>query len=236
MITNEYKGKELDTFSRATFFKKYYLNVSGLKNSHFTSVLEVGAGIGSLYRIFKEGVSHTYWTLVEPDSTFCDQLQMQFSSDEKLVVVNSTLSGYVTNEKFDLIILADVIEHIEDDSAALSYALSLLSNHGQMVIFVPALMSLYSAFDESIGHFRRYNKKTLSEAIPASARIKQIGYIDSVGCLLSLANKMLLKSGSPSAHAIQFWDKIVIPISQVVDRIIGYRIGKNLYCIVFIDQ
>lgn len=64
------------------------------------------------------------------------------------------------NEKFDVIIASDCLEHIENDSTALENWYSLLNQNGHIYVFVPAFMSLWSNHDKVNMHFRRY---TLSE-------------------------------------------------------------------------
>ena len=47
-----------------------------------------------------------------------------------------------------MIIAADVIEHIKEDSSALSYLINLLNPEGVILLYVPALNWLYSPFDK----------------------------------------------------------------------------------------
>lgn len=59
--------------------------------------------------------------------------------------------------KFDLIILFDVIEHIDQEDAFLGAILFHLAPGGRLLINVPALQSLYSPYDVAVGHVRRYS-------------------------------------------------------------------------------
>ena len=59
---------------------------------------------------------------------------------------------------FDLVALLDVLEHIEDDRAALGAIRSLLKPGGALLITVPANPWMWSAHDQSHHHFRRYRK------------------------------------------------------------------------------
>ena len=64
--------------------------------------------------------------------------------------------------------LFDVLEHIEDDVAALRRVHTLLRPGGRLVLTVPAYPLLYSADDAVAGHFRRYTRTTLLSALHAS--------------------------------------------------------------------
>ena len=69
--------------------------------------------------------------------------------------------------KYDRIILFDVIEHIDDEVQFLSQATKHFSSGDDKLIFVnvPALMSLYSKYDKEVGHVRRYDKKRLTAVL-----------------------------------------------------------------------
>jgi SAM-dependent methyltransferase len=69
------------------------------------------------------------------------------------------------NEKFDLICMFDVLEHIQDDKKALTKIAGLLKPAGTLIITVPAYSWLYGAHDKMLQHFRRYSKNTLNETI-----------------------------------------------------------------------
>ena len=59
---------------------------------------------------------------------------------------------------FDLIVLMDVLEHLEDDSGCLKALRKRLKPGGSIVISVPALKMLWSPHDDSHHHFRRYTR------------------------------------------------------------------------------
>ena len=60
---------------------------------------------------------------------------------------------------FDVVLLTDVLEHIEDDAASARTALRLLRPGGIVVATVPAYQWLYSPRDAHHHHFRRYGKR-----------------------------------------------------------------------------
>jgi SAM-dependent methyltransferase len=62
---------------------------------------------------------------------------------------------------FDLIISTDVIEHIDDDAAALGEMRRVLSRDGRIILTTPAYSWAYSSHDRYLHHVRRYNKGRL---------------------------------------------------------------------------
>lgn len=62
----------------------------------------------------------------------------------------------------------DVLEHIEDDLGFLRSLHSIISSEGYLYITVPAFNLLWSKDDVAAGHFRRYTRKSISEALQSS--------------------------------------------------------------------
>lgn len=76
----------------------------------------------------------------------------------------------------------NVLEHIEDDVAALKSIHAKLTEGGKLFIYVPAFMCLYSNFDKEIGHFRRYTQSEIKQKLEAAGfTINRLEYVDSIG-------------------------------------------------------
>ena len=99
---------------------------------------------------------------------------------------------------------------------------------GHLVILSPAHPFLFTPFDQAIGHYRRYTKKTLREAIPAGLEPVRLVYLDAVGLFASLGNRLVLKSAMPSPGQIALWDRVMVPMSRVVDPVLGHAFGKSV--------
>ena len=79
--------------------------------------------------------------------------------------------------QFHLIGMFDVIEHLADDSRALTSARALLAPGGKLLLTVPADMSLWSYADEFAGHQRRYDRNQLRERLLAAGfRVDYVSY------------------------------------------------------------
>lgn len=81
------------------------------------------------------------------------------------------------NWRFDLITALDVIEHIQDDGAAIEHMLAMLKPGGYLVLTVPAFMSLWDAHDEINHHFRRYTRKQLAGLVQSPGRVCDVRYL-----------------------------------------------------------
>lgn len=232
-MSTEYKypGEELQLFETATNWKNYF---AGNMSAYLTGkVLEVGAGIGGTTLLLNKGKADS-WLLLEPDETM--QLIVQQKIKDKLLPSNckaaqGTLDSLDKNDKFDCIIYVDVLEHIEDDATEVKRAADHLEQGGHLIILSPAFQFLFSPFDKAIGHYRRYNRKTLSAIQPVSLIRRKIVYLDSIGFFASLLNKILLRQTYPAKRQVQLWDQWMIPVSKITDRVFFYSFGKSILAV-----
>ena len=123
------------------------------------------------------------------------------------------------------------IEHIELDAEELRVAATRLSPAGAVVVLSPAHQWLYTPFDKAIGHFRRYSRTTLAGLSPPGLELVRLRYLDSVGLLASLSNALLLRQAMPTMRQVAFWDRVLVPVSTVVDPLSGYRLGKSVLAV-----
>ena len=229
MTNYSYIGSELELFSEARNWKAYYRQ--SIKKYLGAEVLEVGAGIGSTTEFLCRG-NHQRWLCLEPDPQLAKTLNSYIASGSlpkccELKV--GTLLDLNPKEKFDNIIYIDVLEHIKDDIFEIENVYFYLKQGGFLVVLAPAHQWLFTPFDEAIGHYRRYNKRML-KAIITSEKFKCISlrYLDCVGLIASLGNRLLLKSKMPNKQQILLWDKVMVPISKIVDPFIQYSVGKSI--------
>jgi SAM-dependent methyltransferase len=77
------------------------------------------------------------------------------------VVLSQVTSLPFADGTFDLVCALDIIEHVEDDNGALSELVRVLKAGGALLISTPLHISLWTAFDEFVGHKRRYEPAQL---------------------------------------------------------------------------
>jgi hypothetical protein len=139
-----------------------------------------------------------------------------------------TLSSMSEADGFDTIIYIDVLEHIEDDAGELKLASSRLRPGGRVVVLSPAHQFLYTPFDASIGHFRRYSRASLRKVSPAELHCESMFYLDACGVAASAANRLLLRQSMPTKSQLAVWDKWLVAGSRFVDPLLGYTLGKSI--------
>ena len=223
-----YVGQELELFASATNWKRYFR--SALRDVLVGHVLEVGAGIGETTRRLLDG-RQSSWLCLEPDPRLAAKLTEWTESPPlpiKPVVQVGTTADLGASPRFDAILYIDVLEHIDDDRGEMARAASLLKQGGHLIVLSPAFEQLFSEFDRTVGHYRRYTRRTLAAVMPSGVRCRQLQYLDCVGFLASLANRMMLRQGMPTPGQVAFWDRAMIPVSRILDPACRRWFGRSV--------
>ncbi len=125
------------------------------------SVVEVGCGMGAMgYRLATRFDYRGY----EPDATSFDAAKRQLSGLPNADVRNSEIPDD-PDRRFDLMVAFEVLEHIEDDQAAVELWSRWLNANGHLLLSVPANPERYGDMDAKVGHYRRYSRSRLAEVL-----------------------------------------------------------------------
>jgi hypothetical protein len=135
--------------------------LAGRKISAARELAEIGCGHGLLQRQIEEafGKEVCGFDLNE------NALKQNVSRHSKLYCYDIFRRDASLREKFDLIFLFDVLEHISEEFAFLQALLSHLAAEGSLVVNVPAGQWAYSSYDVAAGHVRRYSVRNLKRVM-----------------------------------------------------------------------
>jgi SAM-dependent methyltransferase len=117
------------------------------------TILDIGCGDGLFFdRLLQfgevEGVE-AFAELINPANPYRDR-----------IFVGAFDEGFVPTKQYSLILMLDVLEHLQSPAAALRHALQLLEGEGTFIATVPAFMLLWTNHDVLNHHMTRYTKRS----------------------------------------------------------------------------
>jgi 2-polyprenyl-3-methyl-5-hydroxy-6-metoxy-1,4-benzoquinol methylase len=119
---------------------------------HGLSALDIGAGDGYLAQRLLAGLPAVARLTCFDLAYDADWVRERAAGDPRLSFI-----AHKPAAEHDLVLMLDVLEHVEDDLATLrETAASLLKAGGWMLLSAPAIPALFSRHDELLGHRRRY--------------------------------------------------------------------------------
>jgi ubiquinone/menaquinone biosynthesis C-methylase UbiE len=136
------------------------------------------------------------------------------------------------NFRADSVVCLNVLEHIEDDRRALGGMASLLPARGVIVLIVPAFRALYGPIDRNLGHYRRYDRRSITTlARDCDLKIATIRYMNFVGFFGWWLNARILKRETQSESQIWFFDRWVVPALSRLEAALPPPFGQSLFVV-----
>jgi len=180
-------------------------------------VLEVGAGIGQLTALLADQVGPEKLLGIEPDKDFALLFKERCPN---IRLLEGTISALPKDTPCDTIVSVNVIEHIRDHVEELArYRERLSSSGGYICILTPAHPELYAKIDEDFGHFRRYTKSSMREAlVTAGFEPKVIQYFNFPGYFVWLLNFKLLQRRTFNPLMVRIYDRMIFRLSHLIEQ------------------
>ena|SRR3990167_6131652 len=190
-------------------------------------VLDIGCGAGQI-SFFLASQQHE----VTGIDISKKAIESCLKSKKKFRINNITFkSGDITSikmkRKFDLVIMSELIEHIENDEKLLTEVRKILSPRGKILITTPSKkaplyrLGLLKEFDKRVGHIRRYDEKTLLNLIDKS-ELKVIKIKKNEGVLRNLLYTFrICNIPLRIVNRIGVFGNIVTTIDKMTLRIFG---------------
>jgi 2-polyprenyl-3-methyl-5-hydroxy-6-metoxy-1,4-benzoquinol methylase len=198
-------------------------------------MLEVGAGTGTITRKLADRYPSCRLVALEPARNMVEGLTAYAALSDRVTVHQETLLDYVRRHErdFDAVLYLNVLEHVEDDAHELRVAAEVLRSGGALLVFGPALESLYSDLDYKAGHYRRYSLSQLCRLTEAAGLVVvSARYFDVLGVAPYYVVYKLLRQTDISGSTMWGYDWIVVPLSRFLQRVLRRPpLGKNVVLI-----
>lgn len=167
-----------------------------------SKILEIGCGGGGFGS--RIAVDHDY-TAVEIDETSHAAASARIAAAAPdASVLHGDLSALPAGSTFDVVCAFEVLEHIEDDAAALAQWVEPLRPGGLLLLSTPAWQHRFGPWDEAAGHFRRYDPAAM-RGLLGDARLTDVS-VTVYGAPLGFAtervrNRVVARTGTASEGA-----------------------------------
>jgi SAM-dependent methyltransferase len=199
-------------------------------------VLEVGFGYGQYTREMARSVRRLVAIDLDPE---CLSIQNTLPGHVELRVADLSKDDFaerVGESCHDQAVCLNVLEHIEDDVAAVGRLRRALRRGGTLLLLVPAHPGLYGPMDRLAGHFRRYTRRMLRPRLESAGfRVRALRYINPLGGLGWWVNA---RFGHPNGlsdpkinRQILWFDRYVQPLSRRLSNLTGRLFGQSLWAV-----
>jgi SAM-dependent methyltransferase len=216
-----YRGHEiLDLLKGARNYNAWLIaQVLAAKPANATRIADLGAGRGTFAEMLRARGHES--VCIEPDG------ENQAALEQLGFTVVST-SAECAPESSDYVYTLNVLEHVPDDAGLAGDVFTRLRKGGRLFIFVPAFPSLWSKLDDYVEHQRRYRRSSMVKMLQqAGFVVERARYADSLGFFAALLFGR--SSGAEiTPRSIWIYDRLLFPISRLLDPILGNFFGKNL--------
>lgn len=196
-------------------------------------VLEVGAGIGTITREIERGREKVI--ALEMDPFYVDRLRNLFRDKPHVRPVLSDVAttdwAAIGREGIDSVVLSNVLEHIEDDAAAVRNFRKVLPLGGRLIVLVPALPSLFGAMDEAVGHFRRYTREALSAVLTGNGfALERLEWMNLAGIPGWFLNGRVFRRRAVPPLQLRLYDQIAPLLAEAESRV-RIPVGMSLFAV-----
>ncbi len=200
-------------------------------------VLDVGCSIGNLTHIvadrLKDNGNDSHVTGLEIIPEAAARFHRRFQHRGDLVVVCGDIMADLPEldaaGPFDAAVSFNVLEHLEDDQAALRAIGKRLRPGGRIGLLVPGGGDkLYGTLDSLDRHYRRYTPARLRTRLEAAGfEVLHIRKVNAVGAILWFLKGRVLRSHRFDPGEVRLFDRLV-PVLRRVERIFGPPFGQSL--------
>lgn len=224
------QGLQTDTLDELTAAVNYRNVLVGLSLPWLGEhAVEIGSGNGDYASSWAEKGQRL--TVTEALESRLSVLRDRFD-DNPLIDVQEMLLPSDKEATYSAAIAYNVLEHIEDDVAALASMRRLVRVGGHVVVIVPAFEVGMSDFDRKIGHFRRYRTEMVEEKMRA-AGLKPVStrYINFIGLVMWVLLVRVLRQPPRNSAALRLYDRLVVPVVAKLESKVKFPFGQSVFAV-----
>ncbi|ONH56719.1 Methyltransferase domain-containing protein [Pseudomonas cedrina] len=204
-----------------------------LGETPINTILDIGAGSGFFS---KHLLQHT-----SAKEAWCVDISYASESDEIYLDKPLYLRKSIQTIDVDLVMLMDVLEHVDDDIGLLKEYVEKVPSGATFLITVPAFKFLWSGHDDFLEHKRRYTLLQMESVVEASGlELKKGAYffggVFPIAAALRLADRSQSKARIPKSQLAQhsrFTNALLKGICDLELPIMNFNrvAGLSVFCV-----
>ena len=196
-------------------------------------VVEVGCGIGNFTSLL---LDRELVVALDCEEACVQSLRGRFPGRENLHAFTCEAPSGAFRDlaryRPDSVVCVNVLEHIEDDGAALRDMAEIVVPGGVVVLLVPAFEALHGPIDRNLGHYRRYRRGSLVRLAAATGLdLRKLHYVNAAGFFGWWVNARLLKRETQSDGQIALFDRCIVPILSALESAVPPPFGQSLLAV-----
>lgn len=196
-------------------------------------MLEIGTGIGNFTEKLLRGGRSV--VSLEPEAALLRQARKKLGERPGLELHGGALGAgippFLKGRRFDAQVCLNVLEHINDDRAALKECLELLEPEGRLILVVPQYQWLFGSLDEEDGHYRRYSRAELkAKLLESGFEVIHEGCFNLAGIAGWLLNGRILKRRELPVSQMKLYDRLA-PALFWLESLAGPPAGLSLFMV-----
>jgi SAM-dependent methyltransferase len=191
------------------------------------AILEVGCGTGTYTALL--GGTGARVVAMDLDPGFVREARSATATMKNVDVRLGDVTTAEWESEFDTVVMLDVLEHLDDDTAMLRALCRGLRPGGRIVIKVPAFSWLSGSLDDAVGHRRRYDRTELEAVLVRAGFVRpRTWYFNALAIPGWWLSGSLLRRSTPPAGQLALMDRLV-PVLRAVDVVTRPVLGLSLF-------
>lgn len=196
-------------------------------------VADVGCGPGNLTASL---LGRDLYLGIDQDPAMLAAVQAEYGGNAAVHtaagdVSSPELPALLRSERVDTVLRLNLLEHIEDDRAALANLVAGLEPGGTLGILVPAMPSIYGTLDAIDHHYRRYTLRGVADLLAgAPLTTIRLRYFNAVGALgwWWAGRVRRMQTHADSNYTIMYR---LIPILRPLERLVPPPFGQSVIAV-----
>jgi SAM-dependent methyltransferase len=190
-------------------------------------IADVGSGLGANIPML---LRYGDVTALEPSAEAVAKVAEKWAATGRVRALRWNSPAPV-DDRFDLVLLADVLEHIRDDVAAVEWIRHHLKPGGYAILTVPAHPHLWTEMDDVVHHYRRYRAGDLRRLLAPKLIVRRLTFYNLILYPVKLLfvafakGRRILRPGSPkrsfNEKPPRMINRIFASILSIEARLIG---------------